>query len=103
MRMVPRRTLSFARMAAFICSVSALFRSDIHRLRTAGSDAQQLKSVQTYAACRFALQFFGVALNSSGGLAFANSGGFFVALATTDFSQDAGFFTGTLETTQGNV
>src|SRR5690554_4793625 len=63
----------------------------------------QLNSVQALAATIFALQLLGVTLDGSSCLALALGSGLFVELATTDFSQDAGFFAGALETTQGDV
>src|SRR5690606_14306698 len=63
----------------------------------------QLNSVQTLAATVFALQLLGVTLDSSSCLTLALGSGLLVELATADFSQDASFFAGALETTQGHV
>src|SRR5690606_2829636 len=63
----------------------------------------RLNSVQALAAAIFALQLLGVTLDGSSCLALALGSGLFVELATTDFSQNAGFFAGALETTQGDV
>ena len=62
-----------------------------------------VNSVQALAATLFALHFLGVTLDGGSGLALALSGGLFVELAATDFSQYTGFLAGALETTQGYV
>ncbi|MCY1429726.1 hypothetical protein D9M71_456560 [compost metagenome] len=65
--------------------------------------AEYRNSVQTLATALFALHFLGVTLDSGSSLALALSGGLFVELAATDFSQYTSFFAGALETTQGYV
>jgi len=59
--------------------------------------------VQALAAALLALHFLGVALDGGGGLALALGGGLFVELAAANFGQNAGFFAGALEATQGYV
>ena len=59
--------------------------------------------VQTNGAALFALNFLGVTLYCSSGIALTYSGGFFISFASANVGQDAGFFTGALETAQSYV
>ena len=59
--------------------------------------------VETLAGTEFLGDALEVTLDRGGGLALTHSGGFLVMLATAGFGQDARFFTGALETSQGEV
>ncbi|ANG61804.1 hypothetical protein A8C75_04465 [Marinobacterium aestuarii] len=61
------------------------------------------RSVKAYAASLLAGNLFHVTFNGCSSFTLANRSGLFVELATTYFSQNTGFFAGTLETTQGYV
>jgi hypothetical protein len=59
--------------------------------------------VQAYALAVFAGEFLQVAFYGGGAGALAHSSGFLIVFALANFGEDAGFFAGTLETTQGHV
>jgi hypothetical protein len=60
-------------------------------------------SVQTFVAALFALHFLRVTLNCRGSFTLALGSWLLVKLTATNFGHNAGFFAGTLETTQGYV
>src|SRR5690554_1590868 len=92
-RKVATRGLSPARMASLIESV----------IRPLSSLMRAANSVEARAASLFAGEALHVALDRGSGFALTHLCRLFVELATANLGQNAGFFTGTLEATKGDL
>src|SRR5260370_33640412 len=110
MRITPRRSYSPERIAAFMSSVMRPFRVDtgaaskFESIGAGRSGSRRAgRSAAALAAHVLAGQPLQVALNRSGLLSLSLLGRLLVEFPASKLGEDAGFFTGTLETAQSCV
>src|SRR5262245_17683165 len=104
MRMVPRRSLSLARIAAFMSSVMrSLSDIDVDRDGFVAGLVGAGRTGTAAAAADVAGDALHVALHCRGLLAFPFLRGLLVEFAPPQLGQDSGLFAGALEAPQGGI